>query len=171
MKIFTIDRFYVYGVAAALLLLFTGGCAPVISQKVLDTVDRSVSFSDLKENPDLYKGKRVLLGGTIVEVRNLEDRTVVEVLEQPLSGSLRPVNRERSGGRFLVTYSGFKDPAVYSSGRAITVVGTVEGKEKGRIGRMEYTYPVIAAEEDYLWGAYRGPEVSLGIGIFGSFDD
>ncbi len=153
-----------------LTFLSMGGCAPVISKKVLDKVDRTIGFSEIQKNPDSYRGKRVLLGGTIVAVENLEDKTLVEVLQQPLNSALRPVRPEESKGRFLVLYRGFKDPALYAPGRALTVAGIVEGERAGKIDKMPYTYPLILAEEDHLWSAYRGPGVSLGIGIYGSFD-
>lgn len=67
-----------------------------------------------------------------------------------------PVHREwiltdKSEGRYLVVVDRFLDPAIYRSGRDITVAGEVRGSEVRRLGEIDYRYPVIAASELYLW--------------------
>ncbi|NIQ03209.1 MAG: hypothetical protein GWM98_24815, partial [Nitrospinaceae bacterium] len=55
------------------LLLLCGGCAHAISESLRQSVDPHLLFSQLSENPEAYVGKKVMLGGTIVETRNLEN--------------------------------------------------------------------------------------------------
>jgi outer membrane lipoprotein len=67
-----------------------------------------------------------------------------------------PVHREwiltdKFEGRYLVVVDRFLDPAIYRSGRDITVAGEVRGSEVHRLGEIDYRYPVIAASELYLW--------------------
>lgn len=148
------------------LAVFIAGCAPVISKNVLESADRTIGFTDLARDPDTYRGKTVVLGGVVIKVENLEDRTVAEVLDTTLDGSLKPVNIDESKGRFIVEFTGFKDPFVYT-GRLITVVGKVAGTQSKEIGRKRYTYPVITPVEHYLWRtpSYSDGPVRFGIGV------
>ena len=153
-----------------LFLLFTAvllaGCAPVISESTLATVDREVGFEELVKNPGAYTGRRVLLGGTIIKVENLEDRTMLEVLQAPIKTRLRPGPADESAGRFLVEFDGFLDPVVYS-GKLMTVAGTVEGVLEKTLGKMTYKYPVIRPVEHYIWrkGYDTGPRFGIGVGV------
>ncbi|MBI5587464.1 MAG: Slp family lipoprotein [Deltaproteobacteria bacterium] len=149
-----------------LVLLIVSGCAPVIDKKTLESVDREIRFADLVKDPDRYRGRKVLLGGTIVGVENREGKTEIEVLDQPLNYQLRPTNPEESEGRFLCVFEGFKDPAIYSRNRHITIAGVFKGLEKRRLGEMDYRYPVIEPVEHYLWRSpYGEPSVGIGVGI------
>lgn len=154
-------------ILAASALMALSGCAPVISQKVLDTADRKITFAELVKNPAEFTGKTVLVGGEIISAKNLKDRTEIEVLEMPLGYRLKPVDAEKSAGRFILDYRGFKDPAIYGAGRKITAVGTVEGVRAGKVNNMAYNYPVIKPEKDYLWRMeeYAYPPVGVGIGV------
>ena len=142
------------------------GCAPVISQQTLKSVDREIKIADLAKYPEKYRGREVVLGGTIVSVENREDKTEVEVLDQPLNRRLMPVDPERSEGRFIAIFEGFKDPALYSRNRRITLAGVFKGIVKRKLGKMDYEYPVVESREHYLWRApYGEPSVGLGVGI------
>lgn len=73
-----------------LVILFITGCGPVISQDVLKDVDKGVPFQAILHNPDHLKGKRVMLGGKIIEATPLEGKTRVTVLQYPLSFRDKP---------------------------------------------------------------------------------
>jgi len=152
--------------AAALFIL--AGCAPVISEKTLGQMDRGLNLEEVLKDPGAYTGRTIVLGGTILAVENLEGRTVAEVIEQEMNSHLKPITPENSAGRFLVEFDGFKDPAVYTKGRRITVAGTITGVEKRTIGKTAYTYPVIRPAEHYLWeetSASTEPRVGIGLGV------
>lgn len=158
------------GYARLLVAIFMAyalsGCAPVIPEEALKDVDRDIKPEDIVKRPEAYKGKKVVIGGLIISVENLEEKTYVEILQEGLNYRLRPVDPDESAGRFLISFEGFKDPAVYSKGKELTVAGTVEGSEPRKIGKTTYNYPVIKAQEQYLWhGEYRGREPSVGIGV------
>lgn len=148
-----------------ILLFFISGCAPVLSKKTLETVDRKVKFSDLVKDPEKYKGTKVLLGGTIVGLDTTENKTEIEVLQEPLNYQLKPTNTEESEGRFIAVFDGFKDPAIYSKNRRITVAGVFKGIEKRKLGKMEYGYPLVEPAEYYLWSIPYEREPALGIGV------
>ena len=154
---------------AMVAMLLLVGCAHVISKEVLKEVDTNVSFVQVSKAPDAYKGKTVLFGGAIIEAKNLPDKTVIAVLQRPLSRRGQPAGVDVSEGRFIILTSGFLDPAIYSPGRQVTVAGKVLGKEVYPMGEIEYTYPVIEKQGLYLWPAEKPastePKVQFGFGV------
>jgi len=96
-------------------------------------------------------GVEVRWGGEIVAVDNREEATLVEVVSRELSDRGRPRAQDRSQGRFRARISGFLDPAVYDTGRQITVVGPVSGLEEGKVGDYPYRFPIVAVDTYYLW--------------------
>jgi outer membrane lipoprotein len=154
-------------VPIACLLVLMSACAPVISQTTMGTVDKSISFPALQKNPDVFKGKVVLLGGQIIATTVKADETWIEVLEKPLDYQQRPSDTDQSSGRFLVRFQGFLDPAIYASGRKLTVAGQVDGKEIRPLKEFNYKYPVLTAREHYLWKPgddYSTPRFGIGVG-------
>lgn len=154
----------------ACLLVLMSACAPVISQKTMSTVDKNVSFITLQQNPNAFQGKVVVLGGQIIATTVKADETWIEVLQQPLDFRQRPADTDQSSGRFLVRFPGFLDPAIYASGRKLTVAGQVDGKIVRPLKEVNYTYPVLTAREHYLWqpgDAYGGPRFGIGVGVGG----
>ncbi|MBI5642067.1 MAG: Slp family lipoprotein [Deltaproteobacteria bacterium] len=144
------------------------GCAPVISKDTLKAVDRDIKFEQVVKNPDAYAGKGVVFGGTILDIENREDVTILEVLQEGVNSQLKPVAPEESEGRFLVRFKGFKDPAVYSKGKHITVAGKIVDAEERKLGKGTYLYPVIEPAEHYLWKRHeydRGPSLGIGLGL------
>ncbi|KAF0219789.1 MAG: outer membrane [Geobacteraceae bacterium] len=132
-------------------MLLMSGCAHVISDQSMGLVDRTIAFGSLRENPEAFIGKYVLLGGSIVSTKNTNEGGELEVVQLPLDSSGSPEDSYNSGGRFLAVGSGFLDPAIYKQGRMVTVVGEVKGKRGMPLDEVEYTYPVIAIRELYLW--------------------
>ncbi len=145
------------------------GCAHVIPKELRQQVDKTITREEIFKNPDALKGKTVILGGVIMSISNLEDKTYVEVLESPLDSYGKPGNIEESKGRFMVLYEGYLEPAIYSTGKRLTVFGEISGKKSGSIGERTYDYPLIKAKELYLFKPEREIPVRFGIGIFKSF--
>ncbi|MFO0751718.1 MAG: Slp family lipoprotein [Thermodesulfovibrionales bacterium] len=159
------------GVALCVLLVFSG-CAHVVSRDVREAADRSLPSRVFFADPDAYRGKMIILGGTIVSVTPAKEGTFVEVLEQPLDSRERPGSgRDVSFGRFIAFYPEYLDPVIYMKGKLVTVAGEVMGSKTGLIGEMEYRYPLIRSREIHLFRP-AGPSplhLGIGIGIGGSF--
>ena len=119
-------------------------CAPVISKQGLRELDPEITFQKLLKDPDRYKEKVALSGGQIVSTTVKEGETWVEVLQKPLSSQQKPEDTDVSYGRFLVHFMDFRDPAIYSGERKITVLGEVQGKKVMPLKEMDYTYPFSA---------------------------
>lgn len=154
----------VSGAVAALLA--SAACGPPFSRELLTQIDRTVSFSDVQKDPDGFRGKLVMVGGIIVETRNMQEGTEFEVLQKPLAGNGRPAETDETGGRFLVLSPKFHDAAVFHRGRAITVIGEAAGHRMQPLGEVAYRYPLVQAREVHLWSTYAGPRFSIGIGVF-----
>lgn len=143
-------------------------CAHVISKEVLKEVDRDISFAALLRDPDAYLGKTVLVGGKIIEVKNLSGKTLLFVLQHPLDRRGKPLAVDTSEGRFIVAAPGLLDPAIYAPGRLITCAGRVAGKEARPLGEISYTYPVIEQRELYLLpleSTTSEPRFHIGVGV------
>jgi outer membrane lipoprotein len=94
------------------------------------------------------------------------------VLQHPLGGRNKPSKEKGSKGRFIVVARGFMDPAIYRSGRQVTVVGTVAGKDVRPIGEIQYAYPLMEMKELYLWpleDAANQPRFYFGVGVGKTF--
>lgn len=104
-------------------------------------------------------GARVRWGGSVVETRPGEEQTCIEMLARELDPSARPRESDRGHGRFIACRSEFIDPEIFTNGRDVTVVGTLEGFRDGNVGDYLYEYPVVDADAVYLWpervDAYR----------------
>jgi outer membrane lipoprotein len=96
-------------------------------------------------------GEAVRWGGEIIDVDPRADQTCFEILARELDASARPLQRDPSAGRFLACRSGFYDPEEFKRGRDITIVGHLDGTERGKVGDFDYTYPRVAADAVYLW--------------------
>lgn len=147
------------------------GCTAGISKQSRSQVTYQGAFSELQQQSQDLIGEIVLLGGKIIDTQNREGTTVLTILHLPLDSTDRPQNGDRSEGRFLVFADRFLDPAVYTKGHLVTVVGKLMSTEKRLIGELEYHYPKIKAQEIKLWEPddIIVPRIRFGIGIGASF--
>ena len=141
--------------AARLTVLLVGllltGCGSVFPKASLVGVNRALTIPELRRDADAHQGERVVLGGVILVTTPKVGQTEIEVLSRPLGEADSPRRTDQSDGRFLVVTPDFLDPAVYSTGRRVSVLGTVTGGEERKLGELPYRYPVIRAERMYLW--------------------
>lgn len=130
--------------------LFIAGCAnipPVIRYPPPADPD----LRQVLGNIGAYEGKSVRWGGSIVATTNKPDATWIEVVGHRLNSYGAPIELDRSSGRFMIRVRRFLDPAVYASGRAVTVAGTIDGQSRGSIGEKPYVFPIVKPLEIYLW--------------------
>lgn len=153
----------------AAVMAMTAGCSPPFPKELLEKIAANVTFAEVQQNPRTHGGKLLMLGGMIVETKNLKEGTRIEVLQKPLDGEGRPEHSDVTGGRFLVLTAQFLDGAVYRRGRLITVVGEVAPPQVLPLGETEYRYPVLSARSLHLWAPYTGPTFSIGIGVYGGY--
>jgi outer membrane lipoprotein len=140
-------RFFILVMVLGLLT----GCTHVISRASLKQVDTNVTFSALLKDPHAYVGKVVLLGGVIVDAINKKEGTELEICQTELDQEGKPVNTDRSKGRFLALYPGFLDNMIYRMGREVTLTGTVVGGKIQPLGEIQYVYPYLFVKELHLF--------------------
>ena len=131
-------------------LLILSGCS-VISQEIRQDVTRDVTIMAVQSNPEMYQGRKVIWGGSIISLKNLKDFTVIQVLQHPLDVRDRIKTRKESSGRFLVVVSGYLDGEIYKKEKEIIVAGTLDGVRVEPINEMEYAYPVLKPIEMKLF--------------------
>ncbi len=134
--------------------LSLAGCATT-PPAIRHAPSADLQLQEARDNIDAHRGRPVRWGGSIVSVENKDNETWIEVLELKLSRSGEPKRYSPSAGRFLIRVSRFLDPAIYAKGRQITVAGVLEGDVERSIGKQPYSFPVVKAEEHYLWAPYR----------------
>jgi len=141
--------------------IFTLGCAHVISNDLRANVDLSLTFTQVYQDPNAYKGKFVMWGGEIIKTLNQKDGTTeIEVLQRPLNWRGEPKVTHVSEGRFLVFVEKYLDPYIFRRGRKITVAGEIKGEKIKPVGEMDYRYPLLLSKEFYLWEEYYYPVYS-----------
>jgi len=133
------------------IVVLLQGCTYAISPATIAKVDRTISFEKLQADPEAYKGKVVVLGGSIVQITNLKKGTLIEVAQRKLDYWGKPERTKKTGGRFLLFYPGFLDAMIYSPGRDITTAGEVLEMSSPMLSDRQYDYPVLLSKELKLW--------------------
>lgn len=146
--------------AVAALLMSAAGCVPryVVPEPLEQQVNRTVSFSQLRQDAARHVGVSVVLGGSVLDAKLTPEGTQIEVLQLPLDTADRPSGApEHSEGRFLLIDQQRTDPAALQQ-RLVTVVGEVLGTRTGRIDEVEYAYPLLSARFIHVWrSGYDSP--------------
>jgi outer membrane lipoprotein len=138
-----------------LSLILLSGCAHVISRDLRTKSDLSLTLSQVRQNPETFKGKWVVWGGEIIEtVNQKEGSTQIEVFQRPLGWRGEPNEMTASDGRFLVLVDNYADPYVFRRGKKITVAGEITGEKTKPLGQMDYRYPLVSTKQIHLWPEY-----------------
>lgn len=134
----------------AFLFLVTG-CAHNISKKSLALVDRSITFDKLRENPETFRWKFVVLGGNIDSALKTPEGTVLEIVQHDLDARELPDETVASRGRFLALTPDSLHIIMCRPGRLVSIAGEVAGIEVRRLDGKDYTYPLINVKELHLF--------------------
>lgn len=136
-----------------ILTTVSGGCAHVMSDGGLASTDRSISYADIRMNPEVLSGRNVLVGGIIADTRSSGDMLQLEVSQRALFSNGVPDESSHSEGRFIVISGELPDPSYYHPGGLITIIGEIKGQiTQPREGAV-YRYPLISAREIRLFRA------------------
>jgi outer membrane lipoprotein len=143
---------------AGLALWVTGCSTPYQSSLPSDLsrqVEPSLTFSQIKDDPDAHKGKLVILGGQVLKATRLQDSTQLVILQLPLQDDEKPtMELTRSEGRFIAFQQAFLDPATVPSGTRLTLVGEITGSMTQSLDETTYTYPTLTIKHFKVWPAY-----------------
>jgi outer membrane lipoprotein len=154
-------------ISLILLWVYAAGCKPPFPKEAMERVNRSLTFRELRNDPDKYAGSWVLLGGMIVTAKNTKEGTLLEILQRPLDSDGRPLQTDATDGRFLLLSASFLDTAVYHPGRLITTIAESAGKRELPLDDVLYQYPFCTSRELHLWNPSSGPRFMFGVGFSG----
>lgn len=147
------------------MLLAACASAPSFDVKNVNT---SVTPNEAVPKISTLQGSRVLWGGVILNSKNLETGTHLEILAYPLNGRHRPRVDRDSVGRFIVEHSSYLETVDYAPGRELSLIGVVAGTKEGKIDAATTIYPAVTAEQMHLWPKDSGnsePRFNFGFGV------
>jgi len=127
------------------------GCASQAPLQIRKIPQGNMSVAEVRADTARFIGTEVRWGGVISKVENKAKQTWVEVVGRELRKNAQPKVNGKSSGRFIASFQGFVDPAVYRVGYLLTVLGSIEGQTTRPIGEYAYSYPVVAVAASNLW--------------------
>jgi outer membrane lipoprotein len=136
---------------------------PPFPEETLHTANRELTPEQaVKENA---RDVQVLWGGVIIKAANTADHTDLTVLFYPLDNSQRPDLDQKPRSRFIVRYPGYLEIVVYAPGREVTILGSLQGVEEGKVGDALYSFPVVQTDKVHLWPVGDDSKVHFGVGL------
>ena len=141
-------------VSSLICILLWSGCASsdVVPESLEPQIDKNLTFEQVLESPDSYRGRVLVVGGEVLKAKRLKEGTQLEVLQLPLDDDQRPVGqRTGSRGRLLALDPQFMDPATLPDGTPVTMVAEVTGVTTDRLDEAEYRYPTVEIKHLYVW--------------------
>ena len=152
--------------AATVIAAALGACTTAFD---VGSADRKTTPQQATADIGALRGRTVAWGGVIVNAKNLQNATQIEVLGYPLDLDNRPDTKAAPLGRFLALHPGYLETADYGAGRHLTVIGDITETREGMVGEARYVYPVLATTRLHLWPKETqrstDPQIHFGIGI------
>jgi len=130
-------------------------CTYAVSKKYVEEAVKDVSFSQVRQNPDLYLNDIFIFGGTVVRTKNTGEGTEIEIVENPIDKYGYIEDTDVSEGRLLLQTKNQLDPLIFKRGRLITFAGRLLGTREGKLGERQYTYLLFEAQQIHLWAEER----------------
>jgi len=142
------------------LAILCAGCSTsyknTLPPALAEHIEHSLTFPHIKESPDRFKGKLIILGGHVLVAKRLKDATQLTILQLPLIDEQEPTTElTQSQGRFIAEQQEFLDPATVPPGTRITLVGELSGSVTQGLDETVYTYPTLIIKHFKVWPAYH----------------
>ncbi|WNM61965.1 Slp family lipoprotein [Candidatus Nitrospira neomarina] len=142
-----------------LTMLCATGCSTpyksTLPPDLAEQIDPQLLFPRIKEDPDSFKGKLIILGGQVLAAKRLKDSTQLTILQLPLIDEQEPTTElTQSQGRFIAKQEQFLDPATVPPGTRLTLVGELSGSVQQGLDETIYTYPTLTIKHLKVWPAY-----------------
>lgn len=128
-----------------------GGCSSI--PKSIDGNNSPIlqkNFVSVHNSPNLYEGQYVRFRGTVVNVINKDNETLLELAVLPLDTSAKPEINKQYEGRVIAKINKFLDPLNFRN-HLVTILGTLTGSEKGTIGKTPYDFVTMNIEGYQIW--------------------
>lgn len=134
-----------------LMSLLLTGCVTYPEKVQVAEGTQLVSYQQERKATVNQSGRKARWSGVIANVKNLANKTQVDILFYPSKQSGRPEVKGEPIGRFRVYANSFLEPEFYKKGSQVTVLGTVTQKESEKIDEYEYLYPTLKDAVVHLW--------------------
>lgn len=131
-------------------------CSSTLPSRYIHQAEPGVTLTMLASNPDRYRDKVVILGGVIVEEKQMGDHLFLRLRNRPLDKDYmphRPPSLESpEAGHYWVMMRRQALPADYRQWARVTVVGQVAGNRPNSVVPKSESEPVLAALYLRGWG-------------------
>ena len=152
------------GLATVVCLVLEACATPQLFQShIMHDVDTQFDFHAWREAPSTSKGRKVQLGGRIVEVEPTENGVLIiadqlPIVEHPAYG---PTAAGRRPGvfEFAFLYPGQIESSALTGGNRFIVVGTIQGAKAVMVGGARKSEPYLIARCVHIWKT-QGNEIS-----------
>ena len=141
------------------------GCAAGIPSQLAQQVSWNLSFIDIRQRPEAYRGRPVALGGIVRHVEAVDRgyRVIVSELPFELSGRYRPAVDQLSRGRFILLIPRQAFPGDLRPGAEVTVVGEILGAGTLSEAGVDDRVPLLEARHVKVWGPSWWPRFQIGV--------
>jgi outer membrane lipoprotein len=123
-----------------------------------------IPFKSMIEEANNRVGESVILGGYILDSKIVGDKTDITVMQTPLDWNTKPQSRDKSEGRFFVSYEGQFNSNDYSQEDRVTVTGKIAGIAQEKLEncprpclKIESSKLRVWREHEYYPPMIRGP--------------
>jgi starvation-inducible outer membrane lipoprotein len=143
------------GVLLVLWCTALSACAahPVFPPKVLEGVDSNFDFARWRMMPNEAEGKKVQLGGQIVQSQTSGDTVTIVVSQMPIveHPAYGPKDNGKNNGEFVITYQGQIKALNLQPGNRVIVIGTTRPSKVVTAGDFSRSFPIVAAQCLHVW--------------------
>lgn len=144
-------KFYCRAVTVVLLpMLMLTGCVNIPSAIKGHSALPQQDLRRVMNAPSLYIGQESRFGGRVIKVFNRNNVTRLELVAQPLDDGARPILGSAALGRVYADVPNFVDPSELTN-KYVTVVGTIDHVEAGKIDQQDYQFLVIKVTGYQRW--------------------
>jgi starvation-inducible outer membrane lipoprotein len=150
-------------VAVLLACLCAGACVrtPVFPPEARQGVDQQFDFTAWRMMPNAQVGRKVQLGGRIIEVDLTNNQTVMVVAQLPIAEhpTFGPKDVGKRSGEYAIWYAGHMDSKWLAAGNHVMVVGTTEKAKAMIVDEVQRSLPSLKARCVHIWKT-GGKEIS-----------
>jgi len=152
-------------VLGACLWGLMAACAAGIPLQLAEQVSWNLSFIDIRQHPEAYRGRMVALGGIVTHVEAVDKGYRVIVSELPFepSGRYRPAVDQLPRGLFILLIPWQAPPSGLRPGAEVTVVGEIVGTDTLSQTEVDERVPLLEERYVKIWGPSWWPRLQIGV--------
>jgi starvation-inducible outer membrane lipoprotein len=141
------------------------GCAAGMPPQLAKQVSWNLGFADIRQAPEVYRGRVVALGGIVTHIEAVDEGYHVIVSELPFepSSRYRPAVDLLPRGRFIVVIPRPAFSTDLRPGAEVTVVGEVLGAGTLSDAGVEERVPLLEERHLKVWGPSWWPRLQIGV--------